>query len=204
MGFDPMTHRPRTDFFAALPQLIALATLRDHLAAAADPAAAAVMTGGQVQPAGVDVAVQAAKLQYLQCLLQSTATTIATTTAAAAPDADETALGAAISSLHGTPPAGSTVPFSMAGAQVSSCTTTFEDRSELANQQGFSYGAADEMLACEQGGGTLPPLTDLSDAGNNNPGDGCSASSSFGDGSASSPLPWPEFFPDDPFITDFL
>uniref|UniRef100_A0A453PMT4 HTH myb-type domain-containing protein n=1 Tax=Aegilops tauschii subsp. strangulata TaxID=200361 RepID=A0A453PMT4_AEGTS len=25
MGFDPMTHRPRTDFFAALPQLIALA-----------------------------------------------------------------------------------------------------------------------------------------------------------------------------------
>uniref|UniRef100_A0A0E0GYB1 Uncharacterized protein n=1 Tax=Oryza nivara TaxID=4536 RepID=A0A0E0GYB1_ORYNI len=32
MGFDPMTHRPRTDFFTALPQLIALATLRDHLA----------------------------------------------------------------------------------------------------------------------------------------------------------------------------
>uniref|UniRef100_A0A453PN61 Transcription factor MYB39 n=1 Tax=Aegilops tauschii subsp. strangulata TaxID=200361 RepID=A0A453PN61_AEGTS len=28
MGFDPMTHRPRTDFFAALPQLIALANLR--------------------------------------------------------------------------------------------------------------------------------------------------------------------------------
>ncbi|KAJ4756773.1 MYB transcription factor SM152-1 [Rhynchospora pubera] len=28
MGFDPMTYRPRTDFFAALPQLIALANLR--------------------------------------------------------------------------------------------------------------------------------------------------------------------------------
>ncbi|CAN6202046.1 unnamed protein product [Urochloa humidicola] len=27
MGIDPMTHRPRTDFFAALPQLIALANL---------------------------------------------------------------------------------------------------------------------------------------------------------------------------------
>ncbi|GJN03845.1 hypothetical protein PR202_ga21331 [Eleusine coracana subsp. coracana] len=197
MGFDPMTHRPRTDFFTALPQLIALATLRDHLAAAAaDPTAAAAQTWPS----------QAAKLQYLQCLLQSAATTIATTTAAAAPDADETALGAAISSLHGTPPAGSTVPFSTAGVQVS-CTTTFEEPacSELANQQqGLSYGVADEMLlACQQGGDTLPPLTDLSDAANN-PGDGCSASSSFGDGSASSPLPWPEFFPDDPFITDFL
>ncbi|XP_051117362.1 transcription factor MYB53-like [Andrographis paniculata] len=29
MGFDPMTHRPRTDFFSALPQLLALATLID-------------------------------------------------------------------------------------------------------------------------------------------------------------------------------
>nr|WLQ69479.1 MYB protein [Zingiber officinale] len=29
MGFDPMTHRPRTDFFSTLPQLIALANLRE-------------------------------------------------------------------------------------------------------------------------------------------------------------------------------
>ncbi|KAK8934552.1 Transcription factor MYB39 [Platanthera zijinensis] len=29
MGFDPMTHRPRTDFFAALPHLLALANLVD-------------------------------------------------------------------------------------------------------------------------------------------------------------------------------
>ena len=43
MGFDPMTHRPRADFFANLGQLIQ-----------AD-------------------AVQAAKLEYLQCLLQSAA-----------------------------------------------------------------------------------------------------------------------------------
>ncbi|KAE8820679.1 Transcription factor MYB39 [Hordeum vulgare] len=31
MGIDPMTHRPRTDFFAALPQLIALANLRQFI-----------------------------------------------------------------------------------------------------------------------------------------------------------------------------
>ncbi|KAL6912111.1 hypothetical protein ACP4OV_000916 [Aristida adscensionis] len=64
MGFDPMTHRPRTDFFAALPQLIALANLRqlveqrpwdDHTA--------------KLQAE----AVQAAKLQYLQSLLQNAA-----------------------------------------------------------------------------------------------------------------------------------
>jgi transcription factor MYB, plant len=64
MGFDPMTHQPRTDFFAALPQLIALTNLRqlveqrpwdDHTA--------------RLQAE----VVQAAKLQYLQSLLQSAA-----------------------------------------------------------------------------------------------------------------------------------
>jgi transcription factor MYB, plant len=64
MGFDPMTHQPRTDFFAALPQLIALTNLRqlveqrpwdDHTA----------RFQAEV--------VQAAKLQYLQSLLQSAA-----------------------------------------------------------------------------------------------------------------------------------
>ncbi|CAA0838166.1 myb domain protein 93 [Striga hermonthica] len=31
MGFDPMTHRPRTDIFSSLPHLIALASLKDLL-----------------------------------------------------------------------------------------------------------------------------------------------------------------------------
>ncbi|MCL7052237.1 hypothetical protein MKW94_019957 [Papaver nudicaule] len=31
MGFDPMTHRPRTDLFSSLPQLLALANLNDIL-----------------------------------------------------------------------------------------------------------------------------------------------------------------------------
>ncbi|XP_051192312.1 transcription factor MYB93-like [Lolium perenne] len=74
MGFDPMTHRPRADFFAALPQLIALANLRklveqrpwedntsSHLQLQAD-------------------AVQAAKLDYLQCLLQSAAAIVSSPT----------------------------------------------------------------------------------------------------------------------------
>ncbi|KAK1620008.1 hypothetical protein QYE76_025525 [Lolium multiflorum] len=65
MGFDPMTHRPRTDFFAALPQLIALANLRQLV----EQRPWEDNTASQVQ---VD-AVQAAKLEYLQCLLQSAA-----------------------------------------------------------------------------------------------------------------------------------
>ncbi|XP_074582691.1 transcription factor MYB93-like [Curcuma longa] len=52
MGFDPMTHRPRTDFFAALPQLLALLQLRELIGHQAD-------------------ANQVAKLQYFQDLLHS-------------------------------------------------------------------------------------------------------------------------------------
>ncbi|KAF8654340.1 hypothetical protein HU200_061520 [Digitaria exilis] len=206
MGFDPMTHRPRTDFFAALPQLIALAALRDQLAAGdPSPAANAQLHAGDF--AGVDVAIQAAKLQYLQCLLQSAAATIAST--AAAPDAEAAAMVLAgdLCSPEGT--RDSAAPVSMAGGQLLSCTFTDQVAavsSEEGNQE-LSFGADVDMFACHGGGGgSLPPLTDVSDAGNN-AGDGCSAtaSSSFGvGGGESSPLPWPEFFPDDPFITDFL
>ena len=69
MGFDPMTHRPRTDFFAALPQLIALANLRQLVEQRPWDDHAARL---QVE------AVQAAKLQCLQNLIQSAAS-IATT-----------------------------------------------------------------------------------------------------------------------------
>ena len=64
MGIDPMTHRPRTDFFAVLPQLIALANLRpfveqrpwdDHTA--------------RLQ----SEAVQTANFQYMHSLLHSAA-----------------------------------------------------------------------------------------------------------------------------------
>ncbi|OMO93767.1 hypothetical protein CCACVL1_06360 [Corchorus capsularis] len=68
MGIDPMTHQPRTDIFASLPQLIALANLRDLVESAANPLDEyehAVRLQAE--------AVQLAKLQYLQFLLQSAA-----------------------------------------------------------------------------------------------------------------------------------
>ncbi|CAB4267148.1 unnamed protein product [Prunus armeniaca] len=68
MGFDPMTHQPRTDLFSGLSQLLALANLQDLMQ--------------QYQPLDIDQhaatlqadqAAQLAKLQYMQHLLQSVA-----------------------------------------------------------------------------------------------------------------------------------
>ncbi|KAF0906308.1 hypothetical protein E2562_009679 [Oryza meyeriana var. granulata] len=217
MGFDPMTHRPRTDFFAALPQLIALASLRDQLAAAAaggDPSAAAAQMQGA--SGGADVAIQAAKMQYLQCLLQSATTTIASAccggasagAAISAHDADAAlaaaAAAAACSSPQGTSSPGSSGPtLTAVGHSDGQMACTFSEVAPVITsdvEANLRLLGADGF-ACH--GGSLPPLADLSDV--TNPVDWCSAtaSSSCG-GGASSPFPWPEFFPDDPFITDFL
>ncbi|KAJ4701337.1 MYB transcription factor [Melia azedarach] len=64
MGIDPMTHQPRTDIFASLPHLIALANLKD------------LLENQQIDEQAVRLqaeAVQLAKLQYLQYFLQSAA-----------------------------------------------------------------------------------------------------------------------------------
>ncbi|XP_022772459.1 transcription factor MYB41-like [Durio zibethinus] len=69
MGIDPMTHQPRTDIFASLPQLIALASLRDLVE---------ISTTHPLDEHAVRLqaeAAQLAKLQYLQILVQSAATT---------------------------------------------------------------------------------------------------------------------------------
>ncbi|KAJ6353694.1 hypothetical protein OIU76_002668 [Salix suchowensis] len=61
MGFDPMTHRPRTDIFSSLPHLIALANLKE------------LMDHHSLEEHALRMqteAAQMAKLQYLQYLLQ--------------------------------------------------------------------------------------------------------------------------------------
>ncbi|XP_054799295.1 transcription factor MYB93-like [Prosopis cineraria] len=65
MGFDPMTHQPRTDLVSTLPYLLALVNmtdLMDHHPQAWDDQAVKLQAE----------AVQLAKLQYLNSLLQST------------------------------------------------------------------------------------------------------------------------------------
>ncbi|CAN8303468.1 unnamed protein product [Cochlearia groenlandica] len=61
MGIDPVTHQPRTDLFASLPQLIALANLKDLIEQTSQ--------FSSIQ----SEAAQLAKLQYLQCMLNSSA-----------------------------------------------------------------------------------------------------------------------------------
>lgn len=58
MGFDPMTHRPRTDIFSSLPHLIALANLKE------------LMENNSWEEQAVKLQTEVAKLQYLQYLLQ--------------------------------------------------------------------------------------------------------------------------------------
>ncbi|KAI8550383.1 hypothetical protein RHMOL_Rhmol06G0102000 [Rhododendron molle] len=57
MGFDPMTHQPRTDLFSSLPNLVALASLRDLME----------------QPSLEEQALKLQYLQYLQYLFQPAA-----------------------------------------------------------------------------------------------------------------------------------
>ncbi|XP_058096858.1 transcription factor MYB93-like [Magnolia sinica] len=66
MGYDPMTHRPRTDLFASLPQLIALANMREMMDQHHHP--------WEEQTVMMQEAVQLAKYQYMQYLLESAAT----------------------------------------------------------------------------------------------------------------------------------
>ncbi|CAN6164558.1 unnamed protein product [Urochloa humidicola] len=65
MGIDPMTHRPRTDFFAALPQLIALANLHQLIEQQ--------QWDGQISMSQTEVVQQAANQQYVHTMLQSAA-----------------------------------------------------------------------------------------------------------------------------------
>lgn len=56
MGFDPMTHRPRTDIFASLPHLIALVNLKE------------LMENQSWEDHAVRLHTEAAQMARLQCL----------------------------------------------------------------------------------------------------------------------------------------
>ncbi|KAM5577222.1 transcription factor MYB92 [Rosa sericea] len=70
MGFDPMTHRPRTDIFSSLPHLLALVNLKDLI----DQGSSQTSWDEQALRLQAEAA-QMAKIQYLQYLLQPQAST---------------------------------------------------------------------------------------------------------------------------------
>ncbi|KAL6222916.1 hypothetical protein ACLB2K_006306 [Fragaria x ananassa] len=65
MGFDPMTHRPRTDIFSSLPHLLALVNLKELI----DQGSIQASWDEQALRLQAEAA-QMAKIQYLQYLIQ--------------------------------------------------------------------------------------------------------------------------------------
>ncbi|KAK3155320.1 hypothetical protein QOZ80_2BG0201720 [Eleusine coracana subsp. coracana] len=207
MGFDPMTHRPRTDFFAALPQLIALANLRQLVEQRPWDEHTARLQAE---------AVQAAKLQYLQNLLQSAAS-IATSPSSTSnntipSDLEQFGLLSPpqMSSLSSLPSpsflesiSGQDIAGQVSDIQMPS--SFFEQPISNDVNQNAHYTAKDSvegdnstpktLLMSEN---SLPPLADFPIC---NLGDACSTSSCGGNNTQFSS--WPELF-DEQFLNEFV
>lgn len=209
MGFDPMTHRPRTDFSATLPQLIALANLRDL-----------IIDGHPWDDRTARLraeAVHAAGLQYFQYLLQSAAAmasnshtnslgTIATT------DMESMSLLSPLHMLSFTSAPTTSIESIGGQSQISllpdlqiPCSSFDQPmsndtiqgwNSSLLSQGDPSSTPRTPLISLHS---SLPPLTDITSA--SNAGDACSTSSCGG--SVSPPSFWPELFLDDPFMAEF-
>ncbi|KAF7091158.1 hypothetical protein CFC21_093805 [Triticum aestivum] len=212
MGFDPMTHRPRTDFFAALPQLIALANLRQLV----EQRPWDDQSANQLQAD----AVQAAKLEYLQCLLQSAAT-IATSPSSSSINTIPTDLEqigllspsqmSSLSSLSSPRILEGINGQDLVTGQVSDIqipsSSFFEHEQPIINgtNQNSDYSANSgegenstqkPLLLSED---SLPPLADFSIS---NLGDACSTSSCHAEGNSTQLPIWSDSFYDE-FMSEF-
>ncbi|KAI4982144.1 hypothetical protein ZWY2020_022636 [Hordeum vulgare] len=210
MGFDPMTHRPRTDFFAALPQLIALANLRQLV----EQRPWDDKSASQLQAD----AVQAAKLEYLQCLLQSAAA-IATSPSSSSintipTDLEQTGRPSQMSSLcslssprilegingqdllMGQPPDIQIPSSSFFEHEQPIIRSTNQNSDYSANSGEGENGTQKPLLLQED---SLPPLADFPIS---NLGDACSTSSCDAEGTSTHLLFWSDSFYDE-FMSDF-
>lgn len=216
MGFDPMTHQPRTDIFASLPHLVALLNLKDLLDR--HPLDEHAM---RLQAE----AIQLAKLQYLRYLLQSaTSITSNSYTQNGTTDMEILSLLSQIPVMKETPllnssqleninPASSN-PFGIATSQplhysnllpqLSDPQVPFNCQPSLNNEMGQAAtlsamlndgdnsNPSDSSWVLRSPTPSIPPtVTDTSIS--NNLGD-ASSTSSYGGGTSSY---WPEFFLDD-------
>lgn len=214
MGFDPMTHRPRTDLFASLPHLIALANLRE------------VMDQHhpwEEQAARIQEAVQLARIQYIQYLLQSPSASAMMGGSASSNSLSSITDMEAINLMNSIPsskenmlmnschlenvslgispsqPVSDQIPFTPLPDLEFPCNFQTPMSSEI-NQGGsgftmFSHEESTPKSSLFIPPTSLPPLVAESSSGGN-PGDACSTSS-YGGGA---PPFWPEFFLEDPFV----
>ena len=212
MGFDPMTHRPRTDFFSSLPGLLALANLRDLVDRCPWDDHSISLHAAE--------AVQTAKLQYLQYLLQSAA---AVAQGSTNPASNSNQVLNSMSTHHDLEAMGllnqspitysfGSVPESSLGqgvvdglpAELQIMPSCYEQQ-PLSNDT--TQGSSSFTLLIQGENTTprtspldgLPPLIDVSVG--NPAGDACSTSSCEESTGISSF--WPELLLDDPFLTEF-
>ncbi|KAG0503771.1 hypothetical protein HPP92_003843 [Vanilla planifolia] len=186
MGFDPMTHRPRTDFFAALPHLLALANIVDHRPAAA------WLDG---------IGAEAAKLQCLQYMLLHSPAFNSVSTIATESINSMNLLSPP--QLPFDPSSTSNLPV-LSEPNAANQTVEFhpplgDDRS-LMNYDtcGFGlYGQGNVGVPhpVVESTAALPPLADMSNAADAESTSGCGgiAAASF----------WPDLLLDDPFLAEF-
>ncbi|XP_058096825.1 transcription factor MYB93-like [Magnolia sinica] len=212
MGYDPMTHRPRTDLFASLPQLIALANMREVMG----------HNPWEGQAARLQEAVQLAKLQYMQYLLQSAVAVAATSNGLNnAADIDAVSM---LNSIPSPKEAALSSPCPLENAIRSSFEMESSQLPPLIDQETFPP-SPDLQFSCDfhqpmnneinqnpnyavfsQGDTTpksplppsLPPLVENSIR--NNGGDACSNSNY---GGCATPF-WSDLFLEDPFFNEIL
>ncbi|KAJ4847260.1 hypothetical protein Tsubulata_035857 [Turnera subulata] len=219
MGFDPMTHQPRTDLFASLPHLIALANLKD------------LVDNHPLDEHAMRLqaeAVQLAKLQYLQCLVQSAASVASNSSStygqngitdvevlnllnSSNPAVKEAAVLNSLAQLENQ---ASSYPIGFAATQplhhtsllppLSDPQVPFSYQPSLNNEMGQASSLASMVSLGDPSDSTWllpsPPLTlpTVTETTTSNPGDASSTTSSYGAGGTSSY--WPELFFEDPIM----
>ncbi|KAK1288836.1 Transcription factor MYB39 [Acorus calamus] len=199
MGIDPMTHRPRTDIFASLPHLIALANLKNMID----------NNHHQWDDHGVRMqadALQVAKAQYLQCILQSFSSNnnnININTSVPSPAVH----------FESNPPIATIDPYQPSMEEMISqqCSefTAFEGTLPPLPKSTVMTTTTMTMLppmmvsdlAHHDDTVSLPPLTEVSIEGN--PGEDCGTPSYGGGGGGGFSGFCPELLLDDPFNYDF-
>ena len=202
MGIDPMTHRPRTDFFAALSQLIALANLHQLIEQQ--------QWDGHITMSQTE-AVQAANHQYMQTMFQTAASITANPTTISSLTADleqishlnpqhmfsSTLLGSTGGEDVARQVPHSQMPSAFFDQPVSNINLSSDNNVSSSEQCHIEGGSSSRksMLLSEN---SLPPLTDMSAS---NP---CNAISTSKCGASSTLSPsWSEILLDEELMREF-
>ncbi|XP_028771864.1 transcription factor MYB93-like [Neltuma alba] len=219
MGFDPMTHQPRTDLVSSLPYLLALANMTDLMH---HPSLDEQALKLQAEAA------QLAKLEYLHYLLQSTSSLTTDSYDQSANIANMEALNllTSMSNVNENPvincPQMDNASFFSNGiagsqplhhpnmlSQVSDPQVSFSTSQPCLNSEknqdtnnnftmvseGDNIGNESSWMIPSPAPSVHPTVTGTSS--NSNPGDASSRTSSYGGGTS---FYWPELFFDDPII----